>query len=108
MRIPRCACKSAHLSPTCGTILQKYAKCAPKRVVTLTHPTPQLTFARVQFCIFYCLKLQTQSSWTPEEDSVLCAAQRSLGNKWSEISRLLPGRAENAVKNRFNSLITKK
>jgi predicted ATP-grasp superfamily ATP-dependent carboligase len=46
--------------------------------------------------------------WTPEEDSLLCAAQRTLGNKWSEISRMLPGRAENAVKNRFNSLITKR
>ncbi|CAM9739833.1 unnamed protein product [Chrysoparadoxa australica] len=49
-----------------------------------------------------------KSFWTEEEDRVLCEAQRRLGNKWSEISRLLPGRAENAVKNRFNSIITKR
>ncbi|CAN0317284.1 unnamed protein product, partial [Discosporangium mesarthrocarpum] len=42
------------------------------------------------------------------EDVVLCQAQKRLGNKWSEISKLLPGRAENAVKNRFNSIITKR
>lgn len=35
-------------------------------------------------------------------------AQQRVGNKWSEIARLLPGRAENAVKNRFNSLITRR
>ena len=43
-----------------------------------------------------------------EEDTVLLHAQKQVGNRWSEISRLLPGRAENAVKNRFNSLITKR
>jgi hypothetical protein len=31
-----------------------------------------------------------------------------LGNKWSDIAKMLPGRAENAVKNRYNSLITKR
>eukprot|EP00611_Tribonema_gayanum_P027285 TRINITY_DN6700_c0_g1_i3.p1 TRINITY_DN6700_c0_g1~~TRINITY_DN6700_c0_g1_i3.p1 ORF type:complete len:1141 (-),score=256.26 TRINITY_DN6700_c0_g1_i3:888-4310(-) len=49
-----------------------------------------------------------KTSWTPEEDELLFDAQRELGNQWSKISRMLPGRAENAVKNRFNSLITKR
>jgi hypothetical protein len=43
-----------------------------------------------------------------EEDAALLNAQRLVGNRWSEIAKQLPGRAENAVKNRYNSLITKK
>ncbi|CAM9824874.1 unnamed protein product [Ectocarpus fasciculatus] len=42
-----------------------------------------------------------KSAWTGAEDVKLCEAQGRLGNKWSEISKLLPGRAENAVKNRY-------
>ena len=49
-----------------------------------------------------------KSDWTPDEDAILLDAQQRVGNKWSEIARGLPGRAENAVKNRFNSLITKR
>ena len=41
------------------------------------------------------------------EDSILVRNQAALGNKWSEIARLLPGRSENAVKNRFNSINSK-
>lgn len=32
--------------------------------------------------------------WTEEEDGVLYEAQRTLGNKWADIARLLPGRTE--------------
>lgn len=33
-----------------------------------------------------------KGEWTEDEDRVLCEAQRQIGNKWSEIARLLPGR----------------
>ena len=45
--------------------------------------------------------------WTEEEDEILINAQFQMGNKWSFISKLLPGRSENAVKNRYNSIASR-
>lgn len=47
-----------------------------------------------------CLK---RSPWTAEEDQILFREQRRVGNKWTEISRFIPGRSENSVKNRWHN-----
>ena len=49
-----------------------------------------------------------KTPWTEAEDRILLAAQLSKGNRWCEIAKMLDGRPENAVKNRWNSLQNRK
>ena len=49
-----------------------------------------------------------KQAWTAEEDAKLVALQQVHGNSWCRIARELPGRAENAVKNRWNGMFNKR
>ena len=45
--------------------------------------------------------------WDEKEENILFFNQLKMGNKWSELAKLLPGRSENDIKNHFYSKLRK-
>ncbi|KAL4353432.1 hypothetical protein GQ457_06G004470 [Hibiscus cannabinus] len=60
-------------------------------------------YGRTRWTEFAKLLPGRKDPWTEEEDRILIAAHRELGNKWVEIVKRLPGRTENTVKNHWNA-----
>ncbi|MEW5301824.1 MAG: hypothetical protein WDW38_008455 [Sanguina aurantia] len=49
-----------------------------------------------------------KEAWSPNEEDTIVVGHRQFGNHWSEISQLLTGRTENAVKNHWNATLRRK
>ena len=43
--------------------------------------------------------------WAPEEDDLIIESHKKHGSRWSEISKALPGRTDNSIKNRWYSMM---
>ncbi|KAK8866670.1 hypothetical protein M9Y10_009636 [Tritrichomonas musculus] len=49
-----------------------------------------------------------KTEWTEDEDSIIISMQEKIGNKWSKIAEVLPGRSDNQIKNRWNSTLKRR
>mmetsp|Transcript_4169 Transcript_4169/g.6143 ORF Transcript_4169/g.6143 Transcript_4169/m.6143 type:complete len:315 (+) Transcript_4169:44-988(+) len=49
-----------------------------------------------------------KSEWQLDEDHIIVSMQAQLGNKWAKIAKHLNGRTPNAVKNHWNSTLSKR
>jgi hypothetical protein len=49
-----------------------------------------------------------KSEWTQQEDEVIFQQYKLYGPKWSKIARAVPGRSDNALKNRWNSSVSRR
>ncbi|KAF7041821.1 hypothetical protein CFC21_051559 [Triticum aestivum] len=63
---------------------------------------------RLRWCQHLDPRVEAVKPFTVEEDMLIVKYQAAYGNRWSTIAEFLSGRTDNAIKNRWNSVLHKR
>ena len=61
---------------------------------------------RERWVNYNCTNIK-KGNWSEKEEKILFLNQLKIGNKWTELSKLIPNRSENDIKNHFYSKLRK-
>ncbi|KAM0882385.1 hypothetical protein ACQ4PT_032346 [Festuca glaucescens] len=75
--------------------------------ICLALPERNAKSCRFRWCQHLDPRLDVVKPFTPEEDKLIVKYQATYGNRWSTIADFLSGRTDNAIKNRWNSVLRK-
>lgn len=59
-------------------------------------------------CRRCCCSSTCRGNWAPEEEFLLAQCHALVGSHWSKMTKRLPGRTENSIKNFWNATLRSK
>ncbi|KAE9599458.1 hypothetical protein Lal_00039549 [Lupinus albus] len=90
-------------------IIELVNKCGPKKWSTIAQHLPGRIGKQCRERWHNHLNPSiNKEAWTQEEELALIHAHQIYGNKWAELTKFLPGRTDNAIKNHWHSSVKKK